>query len=59
MAHHLDLARDGRSYRRAFEYGGHHWTIRFNVASYERYTARVGTYDAFRIIDTVEADGER
>jgi hypothetical protein len=50
--------RVGNTARADVQYGGQHWTIRFKVASYEKFTARVGPYDAFKIIETHEADGK-
>ena len=57
-AENLWPLRVGNTARADVQYGGHQWTIRFNVASYERFTARVGTYDAFKIVETAEADGK-
>lgn len=39
------------------QYDGQHYIVRFKVAAYEKFKARVGTYDAFKIIKTFEADG--
>jgi len=56
-AENLWPLRVGNTARADVQYGGRHWTIRFKVASYEKFTARVGTYDAFKIIETAEANG--
>lgn len=46
----------GNTARADIQYGGRHWIIRFKVAAYERFSARIGAYDAFKIIETVETD---
>ena len=48
----------GNTARADFQYGGQHWTMRFRVAGYEKFTARIGAYDAFKIIENVEVDGK-
>lgn len=48
----------GNTASAVFQYGGQRWTTRFKVASYEKFAARIGTYDAFKIVETVEVDGK-
>jgi hypothetical protein len=56
-AENLWPLRVGNTARADVQYDGQHFIIRFKVASYEKFTARIGSYDAFKIIKTVEADG--
>jgi hypothetical protein len=56
-AENLWPLRVGNTARADVQYGGQHWIIRFKVASYEKITARIGPYEAFKIIETAEADG--
>jgi hypothetical protein len=57
-AENLWPLRVGNTTRANLQYGGHPWSIGFKVASYEKFTARVGTYDAFKIIEIDEYDGK-
>jgi hypothetical protein len=47
----------GNTARAKVQYDGQDCIVRFKVAAYEKFTGRIGTYDAFKIIKTVEADG--
>jgi hypothetical protein len=49
--------RVGNRARANFWHGREHRTLELEVASYDRFTARIGTYEAFRITETVAVDG--
>jgi hypothetical protein len=57
-AENLWPLRVGNTARADVQHSGRHWTVRFKVASYEKFTARIGPYDAFKIIETYETDGK-
>jgi hypothetical protein len=41
----------------ALKGGDHIWSVDYRVVAFEKYTARVGTYDSFKIEGTLKADG--
>jgi hypothetical protein len=47
----------GNRARANFWHGREHRTLELAVASYEKFTARVGTYEAFKITQTVSVNG--
>ena len=41
-----------------FQSGGQTWAVDYQVVSFEKYVARVGTYDTFKIAGTLTVDGK-
>jgi hypothetical protein len=41
-----------------FDWGGHTYAVEYQVASFEKLTARAGTYDTFRVNDSLTEDGK-
>lgn len=47
----------GNTARADYRYGGRQWIVHFRVAAYEKVATRAGAYEAFKIVETAEADG--
>jgi hypothetical protein len=50
--------RVGNKSHASFTRDGKIWAIDYEVAGYDRFAARAGLFDAYKVIETVRADGK-